>query len=110
MTVPSLGSNLYRQRLMAKAGERDRHKVAVMVEALVDIEVVVPEDELKPARSMFARHGGKHRVPLASPYTLIKCTPKRHLLINTQEEQEVLEFLARNLFIHGARKWAKTLK
>ena len=82
----------------------------MMLEALVDIEVAIPSERLKPANKIFARHQGTSAVPATTQLVLLKFTPKENLLIKTQEELEVLEFLARNLFILKSRKWPNTLK
>ena len=50
-----------------------------MFEALVDIEAVIPIEELKPANKLFARHEMTNAVPAVTTYALIKFTPKQDL-------------------------------
>lgn len=96
------------QRILAEPGNKERRKLAVMLQALADIELLVDTpNNLEPIKQHFKSLRSKI---FLTDYVLVKVTPKTTSEINTLEDMEMLEFLTRNMFVHRSARWVDSLK
>jgi hypothetical protein len=97
---------------MSTPGSTKRHKIAVVLEALVDFEEIVAAKEFQPQNDHIRNAKTKWASKTAKnlKFCLIKASPKKEKLLPTQRDLEALEFLARNLFIFKNTPWPESLK
>lgn len=97
------------QKLRAKVGDKARFKLAVLLESHTSMENELPASTFEPYNEHFKTYHktskAKHPLPV-----LNKFLPLQKRIVETEEEQEVLEFLARNLFVHRSKPWVEVLK
>ncbi|KAK9898711.1 S-adenosyl-L-methionine-dependent methyltransferase [Cystobasidium minutum MCA 4210] len=96
-------------RILAPPGDKERRKLAVILQSLAKIELLLDtpgnlspiKDHFKPVRTKLAN----------IDYVLLKITPKRdNMEIKSLEDLEILEFLTKNMFVHRSAKWVDSIK
>ena len=78
-----------------------------MFDACVDLSEALPSTAFTPAGKHFEQ---KKRAGHGPTLTFIKASPKVLEKPMTQDEMDVLEYMARNMFVHKSTPWSKSLK
>ena len=79
------------------------------METCTSIEETLDASVFKPQEDHFQSYKTNARSE-SKGYSLVKFSPLKEKVMKTQEDLEILEFLARNLFIHKSTPWTTSLK
>ncbi|KAK4056030.1 hypothetical protein OIO90_003025 [Microbotryomycetes sp. JL221] len=94
-----IGSVPFFNKILAPPGSKSHHKLSVLIPALVNVKVVETMTTLSPPEQHF--HKPRHDPAIVEA---VEVVPHVTPLV---QDYEVLEFVARNMFVSKSQSWTK---